>query len=279
MKTHKPVFIIGSYRGGTSLLFRLLSESKELWSLYRESDYMWQPWFRDPDEQADNLFMDTKSLKPADRAYFDKHYHYATYNTYALGYLGRVRFIRQTLPCVFHLLNIFNYLWKLLFVPSYRFIDKTPPNAYRVSYLEALYPDAKFIYLTRNKAANVKSLMNAWTHKRKFKFAYRKYLTANVKLNIEGYNEDVWKFNIPEDWQDYINQPLETVCAHQYDDCHQKANNAFAQMDKCKWTQVSFEELLAEPDLVIKRLCEFMDIKYSSDMQKIVQVMPKVNET
>ncbi len=279
MKIYKPVFIIGSYRGGTSLLFRLLSENKQLWSLYRESDHMWHPWFRHPDERADNVYMQASDLKIGDREYFDKHYHYSAYDNYVLGYLGRVKFLREGLPCILGLINAVNYFWRFMVVGSYRFIDKTPPNAYRVSYLEALYPDAKFIYLTRNKTDNVRSLMNAWNHKRKFKFPYRKYLTKNVKLNIEGYSGNVWKFNIPEDWQDYINKPLEQVCERQYEDLHEKARNALNKMDKSKWIEIGFENLLADPDTVIKQLCEFIDVKYSPEMQKIVKEMPLVNET
>ena len=271
MKIYKPVFIIGSYRGGTSLLFRLLSESKELWSLYRESDHMWRPWFRHPNERADNRYMQADDLKISDREHFDKHYHYSAYNNYVLGYLGRVKFLRETLPCILGMINALNYFWKFMVVGSYRFIDKTPPNAYRVSYLEALYPDAKFIYLIRNKADNVRSLMNAWNHKRKFKFPYRKYLTKDSKF--------IWKFNIPEDWQDYINKPLEQICAHQYDDLHEKARNAFSKMDSSKWMEIKFEDLLANPDAVIKQLTEFVDVDYSPAMQKIVQEMPMVNET
>lgn len=240
---------------------------------------MWQPWFRNSNEKADNLYMNASNLKLGDREHFDKHYHYSAYGSYTLGYLGRVKFLREGLPCILGLINSCNYFWKFMVHGSYRIIDKTPPNAYRVSYLEALYPDAKFIYLTRNKADNVRSLKNAWTHKRKFKFPYRKYLTKDHKLNIEGYAGDVWKFNIPENWQDYINRPLEQVCEHQYDDLHQKARDAFTQMNQSKWIEVSFEDLLANTEAEIKQLCEFVEIKYSPAMQEIVQEMPLVNET
>ena len=58
MQVEKPVFIIGSYRGGTSLLFRLLSESKELWSMYRESNHIWQSYHRDLKESSDTVYFE-----------------------------------------------------------------------------------------------------------------------------------------------------------------------------------------------------------------------------
>jgi LPS sulfotransferase NodH len=69
------------------------------------------------------------------------------------------------------------------------------------------------------------------------------------------------------------------MCAHQYDDLHEKARNALTKMDSSKWTEISFEDLLADPKAVIKGLCEFIEIKYSPAMQVIVKEMPKVNET
>jgi hypothetical protein len=232
---------------------------------------MWRPWFRHPSERADNVYMQAIDLKLGDREHFDKHYHYSAYDNYVLGYLARVKLLREGMPCILALINALNYFWKFMVVGSYRIIDKTPPNAYRVSYLEALYPDAKFIYITRNKVDNVRSLMNAWNHKRKFKFPYRKYLTKDGKF--------IWKFNIPDDWQDYIIKSLEQICAHQYDDLHEKASDAFSKMDNSKWMEIKFEDLLATPDQVIKQLCEFVDVDYSPVMQKIVKEMPRVNET
>ena len=61
MQTHKPVFIIGSYRGGTSLLFRLLSESDEMWSMYRESNHLWQEYHRHPQESYDTVIIQKNS--------------------------------------------------------------------------------------------------------------------------------------------------------------------------------------------------------------------------
>ena len=88
METHKPVFIIGSFRGGTSLLFRLLSESNEFWSLYRESNFMWQSWHRDTRESADTLYLNDNDFKESDRNYFDNLYHFSSFDNYFLGFLG-----------------------------------------------------------------------------------------------------------------------------------------------------------------------------------------------
>lgn len=291
MQTYKPVFIIGSYRGGTSLVFRLLSESEELWSLYRESNHLWQKYHRVPQETSDTVIIQKNSSgyfrnladeKPTtrvdlERKFFDHHYHYSTYHNYFFGHLGRVKLLRDKLKPIFNLLNVFNYLSKKLFLKNYRFVDKTPPNIYRIDYLKAVYPDAKFIYLVRNREANIQSLIKAWTHPEKFQYKYRKYLTENLPMNIKGYQGKVWKFFIPLAWQKYLESSIEEVCAYQYDDAHRVAKNSFSKMDKSQFLEISFENLLAEPDKIMQEICDFAEINYSKKMQDIVKKMPEVN--
>lgn len=293
MQTYKPVFIIGSYRGGTSLLFRLLSESEELYSLYRESNHMWQKYHRHSVETSDTVILQKTSSgffknlvtgKAAwrvdqEREYFDNHYHYSSYSNYALGYLGRVRFLREVLSPILDLINILNYCCKKIALEKYRFVDKTPPNIYRIAFLKAVYPDAKFIYLVRDREANIKSLINAWTHSRKFTYKYREYLTKGLNLNISGYAGKVWKFFIPLHWQKFLDKSIEEVCAYQYDDAHAAARADFAAMDSSQYLQVNFEDLLAAPDKIMYEICEFAEITYSSKMMQLVKNMPEVNKS
>ncbi len=301
MQIHKPVFIIGSFRGGTSLLFRLLSESDELWSLYRESNHMWQPWHRDPREVADTVVLKAEDVKEGDREHFDRHYHFSAYNNHILGELSRIRFLRNRLRPIFNLINVFNYLykWFKLWIfkrqsdakpRAYRIIDKTPPNCFRVEYLAKLYPDAKFIYITRDGLDNTSSLMNAWRSKQKFQFRYRKYLEEYLKplegvqgsrsakyFNIQGYQSDVWKFAMPPGWEAYRDKTLAEVCAFQWLKTHEYALNSLSKLPSERVIRFKFEDLMAEPHHSIEKLCSFLDIEFTWNMQKIVNEMPLVN--
>ncbi|MBU6197821.1 MAG: sulfotransferase [Cyanobacteria bacterium REEB446] len=301
MQIHKPVFIIGSFRGGTSLLFRLLTESDELWSLYRESNHMWQPWHRDPQETADTVVLKAEDVKEGDREHFDRHYHFSAYNNQILGELSRIRFLRNRLRPVFNLINVFNYLYKWLKLwifkreidgkpRAYRIIDKTPPNCFRVEYLAKLYPDAKFIYITRDGLDNTSSLMNAWRSKQKFQFRYRKYLEEYLKplegvqgsrsakyFDIQGYQSDVWKFAMPPDWEAYRDKTLAEVCAFQWLKTHEYALNSLSKLAPERVIRFKFEDLMAEPHPSIEKLCSFLEIEFTWNMQKIVSEMPLVN--
>jgi hypothetical protein len=262
---------------------------------------MWQPWHRDPRETADTVVLKAEDVKEGDREHFDKHYHFSAYDNHWMGELSRIRFLRNRLSPVFNLINVFNYLYKWLKLwifkrqsdvkpGTYRIIDKTPPNCFRVEYLAKLYPDAKFIYITRDGLDNTSSLMNAWRSKQKFQFRYRKYLEEYLKpldgvqgsrsvkyFDIQGYQSDVWKFAMPPGWEAYRDKTLAEACAFQWFKTHEYALNSLSKLAPERVIRFKFEDLMAEPHHSIEKLCSFLDIGFTWKMQKIVNEMPLVN--
>lgn len=291
MRVLNPVFIIGSYRGGTSLLFRLLSESKSLWSMYREANHIWQSYYRHENERSDSVFLEEQedgsfiNLNTKEkisnllekREELDLAYHYCSYDNYALGFLSRVKFLREKLPFVLDIINFFNYFYKAFKLSKYRIVDKTPPNIFRIDYLSKLYPGAKFVYITRNPVDNVNSLINAWCHKKKFKYPYRDYLTHD--LEIKDCDSHVWKFFIPKNFlqENYQGKSIASIAMGQYQEAHEAALESFSKMDKEKFLQVKFEDLLSEPSQVMQKICNFVDVDFDEKMQKIIEAMPAVN--
>ena len=45
-----------------------------------------------------------------------------------------------------------------------RFIEKTPSNCFRVSFIRAVFPDALFVHVMRDGRAAVTSAMEQWRH-------------------------------------------------------------------------------------------------------------------
>lgn len=292
LKVKNPVFIIGNYRGGTSILFRLLSESTELWSMYRESNHVWKKYHENKNDHAETFVLteqdavnEVKELDSANpekgfkklRAFFENHYNYSSYNNYLFGYLSRIRSFRDILTPLYDLMNIVNYFFKSLITKDYRIIDKTPPNCFRVSFLAKVFPDAKFIFLTRDPKTNTSSLMNAWRDKNRFKFRFRKEISEKHGLNIKNYDDDVWKFAMPPGWEAYLNKSLAEVCAFQAISAYEYALNDLEKLGSKKFIQIKFEDLLSKPDETIQKICNFTEIDYSPKMKAITKRMPLVN--
>ncbi len=100
---------------------------------------------------------------------------------------------------------------------------KTPSNAYRLPFLQALFPNAeiKLLHLTRNVAASVNGLYDGW----RFPGFYSH--PVDRPLRIGGYTdafptwgERWWKFDLPPGWQGWTDRGLEEVCAFQWRAAH-----------------------------------------------------------
>lgn len=275
MRIKKPVFIIGCPRSGTTLLYTILKASTELWSASGESHFVWEKFLPDKRDFSLAFVLSASDFKDGDRQYLENQYHqWTTQGDPSMKPSAR----KYTNPfgLIWYPRRIFLFLSKLFSRNSYRVLDKTPPNTYRIDYLAKAFPDARFIYLTRDAAANISSLIEGWRSKTKFKFRVRKFYDYNRYINIKGYDGDVWKFTNPPGWKAYLNKSLEDVCAFQWLSAHQYALDSFARLDPARVCRVKYEELIADPSSIIKELCDFIEIPYDEALQEQVRSLPVV---
>ena len=119
-----PIFVLGSPRSGTTMLFGVLAASPAVGSLPGEGHLLW------------NLFHD-ESL--------------AGFDSQATPPEAIARGERRAL------------FWMIRQIANgRRYLDKTPRNSLQVPYLHALFPDARFVFLARDGRATVSSLLNGW---------------------------------------------------------------------------------------------------------------------
>lgn len=85
-----------------------------------------------------------------------------------------------------------------------RLLEKTPKNALRIPFLRALYPDARFLFLYREPAGNISSILEGWESWRFI--AYR-------SLPDGG---EPWSFLLTPGWEEVRQRPLAEIAAHQW---------------------------------------------------------------
>ncbi len=199
------MLIVGCPRSGTTLLLEALLASGELRSVQSEGHILWDEFHHPRNRGWDSDALDASSLSAREREYVHR----------AIRMFARHR----------------------------RFVDKTPESCLRIPYLDALFPDATFVFLRRRAADNVNSLMQAWRARPRFV----KYTLPEELTGLGALSGNRWSFTLVPGWRDLRDAPLEAICAHQYIASNEAVLDARSGMDESRWVDVFYEELVSSP--------------------------------
>ena len=221
----RPVFILGSPRSGTTMLFNLVDRSPRIVSLGKGSHFLWDMFHTIEDADWASHAVQPDEIAPHER---------------------------KVLYWVIDRL-----------AGSSRYMDKFPRNCLRAAYLQALFPDAYFVFIRRDGRAVVSSLITGWQTEGKF----GQGTTLPVPLSIDGYGGGPWRFLVPPGWRDYTSgRTLAEVCAFQWVSANEAVLAAKEAIDPPRWVEVSYEELLASPKETITRLFQGIDVPVDDEV-------------
>ncbi|MGH2754815.1 MAG: sulfotransferase family protein [Actinomycetota bacterium] len=223
-RVERPIFIIGAPRSGTSLLYAILRTSSRLAHWPGEAHEVWE-----------------RDYHPAFRGW----------RSNALDAADVERDAAERIRRSFFLVT----------GSRKRLIDKTPRNALRVSFVDRLFPDARFVYLKRDGRDNVNSLINAWRTPR-----YRTYELPEPHA-IPGTDRKWWKFVLYEGWRDDAQGPLEVVSAKQWVASNERALDSARSIEEQRWSEVRYEELVDDPETSVATLMKALDLPYEDDVR------------
>lgn len=223
---NQPVFIIGAPRSGTSLLYAILRKSSALRHWPGESHEIWEADYH-----------------PALRGWESNQLEVDDIDADAAARIRRSFF--------------------LVTGKKHRLLDKTPRNALRVPFVNALFPDARFIYIKRDGRENINSLINAWRSPR-----YRTYELPEPH-EIPGVDPKWWKFVLYPGWRDDRKGPLEVVAAKQWVASNDHAMKAFADIDRGRSVELRYEDLVDEPVEEVGRVMGFLDLAYEVPIKEM----------
>ncbi len=155
--------------------------------------------------------------------------------------------------------------------PGQTLVIKTPSNAYRLPFLWALFPNARFrlLHLTRNPAASINGLMDGWR--------YRGFHSHPLETPLEmkgantGADQNWWKYDLPPGWQEHTGSPLESVCAFQWCAAH-KAILQFREEYDVDAYSLRFEDVLGDKrHESFQVLCAWLRIPYHRFLEESVE--------
>jgi hypothetical protein len=274
MEIKEPIIIIGAPRSGTTLLFSILSSHPDVWSLYGESESIFAKYFhpkvfnwRKGNELGYNDLSDLIGERIR-QEFYKRVLNYQVIFTNAPSKIYANRFMEK----------INKKINQMLIAPIFRpdqikLVEKTPKNCLRIAFLNAVFPDSFFVFLTRDPRSNISSLMEGWNEPRRYE-TYR----VPGGINIKGYNGVFWNFLLPSEWQEYAKgKTLAEVCAFQYSAANSSALANLSCFPKERWMMVKYEDLISNSRTIVSDICNRIGLSYKGGLKKMAEMMPPVN--
>ncbi|MFN2489863.1 MAG: sulfotransferase [Actinomycetota bacterium] len=218
----QPVFIVSAPRSGSQLVYQILRTSKRLTSWRpSEAHEVWEAEHHPALRRWTSNVLDESDLTPQAAA--------------------RIR--RE---------------FFLVAGADKRLLDKTPRNALRVPFVDAVFPDARYIFLQRDGRDNVNSLINAWRSPR-----YRTYRLPEPH-HIPGVDQAWWKFVLYPEWRSDAHGPLEVVCAKQWSIANSSILRALGHIEDSRSVRLRYEDLIERPVHEVARILDFLELPYEA---------------
>lgn len=240
---HKPIFIIGSGRSGTTILYELLSAHPDLaWITNLTDTYPTLPFLsllsNGPLKRINGYF------GPSGEAINVYDYCGITRPIYDEKRALRASDLTSTMESRLRGIIVSH----LKYMNKKRFVSKNTLNVARISFLRDVFPDAKFIHIVRNACAVASSLSRvAWWE----------------GLNIW------WCGKTPKQWVSEGGDPFE-LCARHW--CRQVSEvvSQKAQISKENFYEIKYEELASNKLSTINKIARYLELDYTEHYNEIV---------
>lgn len=134
---------------------------------------------------------------------------------------------------------------------SVRMLEKTPRNALRVPFLDAVFPDAFFLYLYRDPLATVSSMLDGWRSGRGGSYAA-----------LPGWRGLPWSFLLVPGWQALVGRPLAEIVATQWATGTHILLDDLEALPPHRWGVTTYERLVADPQREIERICRLAGLEW-----------------
>ena len=220
-----PIFIVSGSRSGTQMLYKTLSESREIGTLQREIYDVWDSLHHPSDKN-----WDTHTLNADDASQHDRD----TITRYFYAHTGKTRFV-----------------------------DKNNQHGLSVPYLQALFPDATFVYIKRSPGDTLNSMIEGWSKPERSEWS--KALPDKIAVDEGVYTR--WCFFLFEGWRSFQQARVEDVCAIQYRTIHSAILEAKKNIPASQWLEVFYEDIFTNPVVEIRSLFNQLGLTFDERIE------------
>jgi hypothetical protein len=224
----RPIFIVSTPRSGSSLLYETMEQAPSLFSIGDESHW---------------IIEDIPGLAPHQRSW-------SSNRLTADDVRGEVS---EKLAESFYR-HLTNREGK---VPggSVRMLEKTPKNALRIPFLDAIWPDSYFIYLYRDVRQAFYSMWEAW---RSGGFV--------TYPQLPGWRGAPWSLLLVPGWQRMNGMQMPEAVAHQWAITTETMLDDVEKIDPARVIAIDYSTFLAAPQAEIERLAKGVGLSWDRSL-------------
>ncbi len=230
-----PIIIVSAPRSGSNLLFEQLAAIPGFWTIGGESHAIFRlfPHLRAENEQLDSGCLGEHHADSETRQLLHNCFIYLLRDARGRQYVNLPASERPPTVCL---------------------LEKTPRNALNIPFLQKVFPDARFVYLYREPRQAVASLIEAWTlglQSGRFK----------TFPELPGWDRSGWCFLLPPGWREMRGKSLAEIAAFQWSASNRIITEELTSLPVERWTAVTYEALVADPQSVLTDICQFANIE------------------
>ncbi|MFM8862267.1 MAG: TIGR03032 family protein [Acidimicrobiia bacterium] len=225
----RPIFLVSPPRSGSSLLFETLGRAPGVFSVGTESHA---------------LIDDIPSLNPSTKGWDSNRLTAEDATDGAVAFL-KDRFVKRLRDRTGA---------RPVGGPT-RMLEKTPKNALRVPFLAAACPDASFVYLYRDPRETISSMLDAW---RSGQFV--------TYPDLPGWSGVPWSLLLVPGWRELQGRRLGEIVARQWSTTVDVLLDDLEALPSDRWCIASYDRLVADPDLEIRRLCAVLQLEWDIEI-------------
>lgn len=132
-----------------------------------------------------------------------------------------------------------------------RAVDASPRNSLRVPFLDAVFPDASFVYVYREPRETVASMIEAWQS--------GDYVTYP---DLQQWPGPPWSLLLVPGWPELAGRSIAEIAAAQWETATRVLLDDLEAMPPERWCVADFAALVSNPERELERVCGFLGLEW-----------------
>ena len=149
-----------------------------------------------------------------------------------------------------------------------RWVDGAPRNALRVPFLNAIAPDAFFVYLHRDPAQAVVEMFQGWESGQLVTYP-----------DLPDWPGPPWSYLLVPGWRELSGRSTAEIARAQWSRTTETLLDDLEQLSPERWCVVDHAALLSDPRAELERLCGFLDLRAEENVSAPMRLLRDARAT